>query len=449
MSTLALRSRRLLLPDGPRPGTLRLRDGRVEAVLPWEAAPPEVLDEGEAVILPGLVDGHVHVNEPGRTEWEGWWTATRAAALGGVVALVDMPLNSLPVTTTRAALAEKIAATAGKLHVDVGFWGGVVPGNRGELAPMAAAGARGFKAFTCPSGIDEFPPCGEEELRAAMPELRRCGVPLLVHAELEGELRAAAAFERDDYRAWLHSRPPEWEDRAVAMVARLVEETGCAAHIVHLSSAGALRIVREAKARGLPLSAETCPHYLVLTAEEVPRGATEFKCAPPIREGRNRDALWAALRDGTLDMVVTDHSPCLPALKRQDSGDFLDAWGGIASLQLGLSSVWTEARRRGVDLGRLSTWMSAAPARLAGLPAPVLRPGASADLVVFEPETSFAVRPEDLAHRHPTTPWAGRLLRGRVRHTLLRGEFLVRDGAIVGPPRGRPLLDPRPMGSPP
>lgn len=445
MTPLALRTTRLLTERGFAAGTVVLRGDRVDAVLPHDAAPPDVRveDVGDAVIMPGLVDSHVHVNEPGRTEWEGWESATRAAALGGVVALVDMPLNSIPVTTTVAALEDKIAATAGKLWIDAGFWGGVIPGNVEELAPMVEAGARGFKCFLCPSGIDEFPNVDAADLRRAMPELQRAGVPLLVHAEVESELRAAAGADPAEYGTYLHSRPPEWEDAAVAMIVDLVRETGCPAHIVHLSSAGALAHVRAARREGLPLTAETCPHYLVLTAEEVPRGDTSFKCAPPIRPSANREHLWAALADGTLDFVVTDHSPCIPALKKLDTGNFLDAWGGIASLQLGLSSVWTEARRRGFSLSAISRWMTAGPARLAGLPHGTLRVGAPADLVVFDPDTAWTVDVRALAHRNPISPWHGRPLVGRVRHTLLRGAPVVKDGAVVGAPAGRALRGPR------
>lgn len=441
MLPYALRTSRLLGAQGPLPGLLVVRDGKIDALLPHDAALPGLAthDLGELVLMPSLVDSHVHVNEPGRAEWEGWESATRAAALGGVTALIDMPLNSIPVTTTCAALEEKVAATVGKLWVDAGFWGGVIPGNTAELAPMVAAGARGFKCFLCPSGIDEFPASDAEVLRLAMPVLRAAGVPLLVHAELESPLHDASGADPREYLTYLHSRPPEWEDAAVALVIDLVRETGCPAHIVHLSSAGALDLLRAARAEGLPISAETCPHYLVLSAEEVPSGATAFKCAPPIRPAANREPLWAALLDGTLDFVVTDHSPCVPSLKRLDTGDFLGAWGGIASLQLGLSSVWTEARRRGVSLAALSRWMTAGPARLAGLPNGPLRVGAPADLVAFDPDEAWTVDALALAHRNPVTPWAGRRLVGRVHHTFLRGEPVVQDGAIVGAPRGRPL----------
>jgi allantoinase len=390
--------------------------------------------------MAGLVDTHVHVNEPGRTEWEGYESATRAAALGGVTTLADMPLNSMPVTTTLAAFEQKLAATAGRLWVDVGFWGGVVPGNTPELAPMARAGVRGFKCFLCPSGIDEFPPVGERELLLAMPELKRLGVPLLVHAELELPLREATVGDARDYATYLHSRPPEWENAAVALIIDVVRKTGCPAHIVHLSSAGALPMLRQAKAEGLPVSAETCPHYLCLRAEDVPAGATAYKCAPPIRGSQNQEALWGALAEGVIDFVVTDHSPCIPGLKRLDDGDFLAAWGGIASLQLGLAAVWTEARRRGHDLATVHRWLGAGPAALLGAPRGSLEVGARADLVAFDPDADFVVDPHKLAHKNPITAYAGRRLSGVVRHAWLAGSPLVIDGALVGEPAGEPLL---------
>lgn len=436
MTTLT--SSRVLLPRGILPASVHVEQGRIVRVGP----PGEGRDLGDRVLAPSLVDSHVHVNEPGRSEWEGFATATAAAALGGVTAIADMPLNSLPVTTSLDALEAKIASTVGKLRVDVALWGGVVPGNTASLSPMVERGVRGFKCFTCPSGIDEFPQCGEPELLEAMPKLRALGVPLLAHAELELPLREAAAGDVRDYATYLHSRPPEWEDAAVAMLIDLCGRTGCRVHIVHLSSAGALDALRAAKAEGLPITAETCPHYLCLRAEDVPHGATEFKCAPPIREGANRDALWAALVDGTLDFVVTDHSPCVPGLKLPQSGDFMRAWGGIASLQLGLASVATEARRRGVGLEQVHAWMSAGPRALLGLPGGVIREGAPADLVSWEPETAFTVDPKQLAHRHPVTPYAGRRLRGRVDAVWLRGEPIVAEGRLVGPAAGRLLLAP-------
>jgi allantoinase len=444
--SLALRSRRVLTPGGLRPATVVVEGERVTAIhdhaVTHDPALPDAIDLGDRVLMPGIVDTHVHVNEPGRTEWEGWETATAAAALGGVTTLADMPLNSLPVTTTLDALHAKHAAMAGKLRVDCALWGGIVPGNTPQLAPMVAAGVRGFKAFLCPSGIDEFPQAEAPDLLEAMPVLRALGVPLLAHAELELPLSEAAARRVEggdarDYTTYLHSRPPEWEDAAVALLVDLCRETGCPVHVVHLSSAGALALVRQAKAEGLPFTAETCPHYLCLRAEDVPPGATEFKCAPPIRGAANRERLWAALADGTLDFVVTDHSPCVPGLKLPEEGDFLRAWGGIASLQLGLASVFTEARARGFGIPTLSRWMTAGPARLLGWQHGELAPGMRADLVAWDPDAAWTVDPQALAHKNPITPYAGRRLDGRVTDVWLRGGRIVQQGRLVGEPRGR------------
>lgn len=441
MNGISLASRRVLLGDHLAPATVSVQNGRIAAIVAGPPA-PDAVDLGDDVLMAGLVDAHVHLNEPGRTEWEGFASATRAAALGGVTTLVDMPLNSDPVTTTVSALQTKVAACGDQLFVDVAFWGGVVPGNAAELAPMARAGARGFKCFLCHSGIDDFPKSTRADLALAMPELRKAGVPLLVHAELEDELAAVpTSGDPRAYSTWLHSRPKEMEDRAVALIVELVRATGCRAHIVHLSSAGALPILRAARAEGLPITAETCPHYLCLTAEEVPDGATAWKCAPPIRESANREALWAALADGTLSVVVTDHSPCTPGLKLPESGDFMGAWGGIASLQLGLRAVWTEARRRGFSPADLGRWMAAAPATLAGFAdRGVLRVGARADFVQWRPEGESPVRAESLLHRHPTTPWAGRMLAGGVEATWLAGEPIVAGGGLRGRALGRPLV---------
>jgi len=395
---------------------------------------------GNLLVLPGIVDTHVHVNEPGRTEWEGWQTATAAAALGGVTVLADMPLNSDPVTTSQGALQAKLESMRGQLRVDCALWGGVVPGNVAELAPMVRDGVAGFKCFLCHSGIDEFPNVERADLLRAMPVLRDSGVPLLVHAELESELAEAAQAPADDYASWLHARPPEFEDDAVAMMVELCRETRCPVHIVHLSSAGAIDILRAAKAEGLPITAETCPHYLCLKAEDVPRGDTSWKCAPPIRPNANRELLWKALDEGVLDFVVTDHSPCIPGLKRLDTGSFLDAWGGIASLQLGLASVSTEARRRGFGWDRISEWMSRGPAKLLGHGGGQLAVGQRADVIAVDPEADFLVDGGTLAHRHPLTPYQGMALKSRVRHTWLRGHHIVDDGRLVDGYVGRPIL---------
>ena len=443
-----LRSRRIVGPDGRiRPGTVLIEEGRIRALVSRPATatvPPDipVEDLGTRVIAPGLVDSHVHVNEPGRTDWEGFATATRAAAAGGVTTLVDMPLNCLPVTTTRAALEEKRRVATGQLHVDVGFWGGVIPGNAGELAELAAGGALGCKAFLVHSGIEEFPNATEADLRAAMPLLRDAGLPLLAHAELDLGDAPAAGRDPRAYAGYLRSRPAAWEDAAIALLIRLSRETGCAVHVVHLSSAGSLEQIARAKADGLHFTAETCPHYLCLEAESVPDGATEYKCAPPIRDHENREALWRGLKDGVIDFVVSDHSPCTPALKGRERGDFAEAWGGIASLQLGLPAVWTEASRRGHSLGDISTWMSARPAALAGLGRRKgqIAPGFDADLVVWDPEAEVEVNAEQLHFRHKVSPYLGRRLLGRVEATFLRGKLAYDGSGHPAGPVGAPVL---------
>jgi allantoinase len=402
MTSVQLTSKRVVLPDGVGAATVTLSD---------------------LVILPGLVDCHVHVNEPGRTEWEGFETATLAAAAGGVTTLVDMPLNSLPVTTTRAALLAKLTASTHKCHADVGFWGGVVPGNVADLTELGAAGVLGCKAFLVHSGIDEFPNATEADLRRAMPVLASLGLPLLAHAELDlGEV--ASKTDPRSYHTYLASRPPEWEDAAIRLLVKLCRETRCAVHIVHLSSASSLPTLKAARQEGLPITVETCPHYLCLEAESIADGATHYKCAPPIRENQNREALWRGLFDGIIDFVVTDHSPCLPALKRPEAGNFMEAWGGIASLQLGLSTIWTEASARGASLTQLAHWLSSGPAHFAGLGQRKgkIQAGFDADLVVWDPDAREEVRAENLHFRHKLSPYLGRQLRGRVHETWLRGQ---------------------------
>ena len=414
-----------------------IEDGRIADVLGFgEVEGAETID---TVLLPGLVDTHVHMNEPGRTEWEGFATATEAAAVGGVTTLVDMPLNCIPVTTSLAALDTKLDAVRDLLAVDVGFWGGVVPGNAHELAPMAARGMLGAKCFLCHSGIDDFPASSEADLRAAMPVLRDAGVPLLVHAELEHA--AAPSCEGRAYSSYLASRPRAWEDDAVRMVIDLCRETRCAVHVVHLSSASALPLIRAAKDEGLPFTVETCPHYLCLSAEEIADGRTEFKCAPPIRERENQELLWRGVEDGTIDLVTSDHSPCTPHLKKPEEGDFGGAWGGIASLQLGLPSVWSRATVRGMRLEDVVRRMSETPARLAGLTRTKGRiaKGMDADLCAFDPEARWTVAASDLRFRHKVSPYVGREVRGRVVKTWLRGRAIAESGSLVER-SGRPLL---------
>jgi allantoinase len=436
---LAVCSRRVLTPEGERAGAVLVRDGRIVAVVEPGAVPPgtQTEDLGDTVLMPGLVDSHVHVNEPGRTDWEGFDSATRAAAAGGVTTLVDMPLNSSPVTTTRDALLRKRDAAAGQGLVDCAFWGGLVPGNVGELSRLLDAGACGVKAFLCPSGIDDFPAAGEAELRSALPILAERGKPLLVHAELATDGTPPQGDPRR-YSTYLESRPPSWEREAVALLLRLCRELRAPVHVVHLSAAAAVPLVAEARREGLPLTAETCPHYLALAAEQIEDGHTEFKCAPPVRERRNQDQLWDALLDGTIGLVVSDHSPCPPLLKQPERGDFMTAWGGIASVQLALPVVWTEARRRGVGLERIVRWMAEAPARLAGLEARKGRiaPGFDADLVAFDSEATFEVAGSALHHRHKLTPYLGRRLHGVVTETWLRGRRVFSRGGFEGSPQG-------------
>jgi allantoinase len=411
-------------------------DGRIVAVEPY-ASPPRgrrtvELDE-DVVLLPGLVDTHVHVNEPGRTEWEGFATATRAAAAGGVTTIVDMPLNCVPPTVDVPALETKRAAAEGQCVVDVGFWGGAVPGNAGELRGLHDAGVFGFKCFLLDSGVPEFPPLGPAELAEHLAVLRGFDGLLLVHAE---DGTAVAPAHGGTYRGFLASRPHEAEDLAIQHVIEAARRTGARAHVVHLSSADAVPLIRDAQRDGVRITAETCPHYLTFTAEEIPDGATQFKCCPPIREGANRERLWQALAEGVLDCVVSDHSPSTTDLKRLDSGDFGLAWGGIAGLQVGLPAVWTEARRRGCTLYDVAGWTAEGPARLAGLRRKGrIAVGCDADLCAFAPDEAFVVDPATLHHRNAVTPYAGRTLMGVVRSTWLRGTEVL-DGDT---PRGRLL----------
>jgi allantoinase len=426
-----------------RPAVVVVDDERIEAVLPVDA--PVFLRPGldreidlaaDEVLLPGLVDTHVHVNEPGRTEWEGFATATRAAAAGGVTTLVDMPLNSLPPTVDADALAVKRAAADGQCRVDVGFWGGAVPGNRAKLAELHAAGVFGFKCFLLPSGVEEFPPLGRTELTEVLRTVAELGALMVVHAEDPG-LVVDARGQR--YADFLASRPRAAEDTAISGLLELAADTGARVHVLHLSSADALPLIAKAKRAGVPITAETCPHYLTLTAEEVPDGDTRFKCCPPVREAGNQDGLWTGLAEGVIDLVVSDHSPCTAELKRLDTGDFGQAWGGIASLQLGLPLVWSAARRRGHRLADVVGWMAARPAALVGLAGKGrITAGADADLVVFAPDESFTVDARRLHHRNPVTPYAGRELTGVVRSTWLRGAPVEAADAAAAP-RGRLL----------
>ena len=459
---LVIRGPRVVLPDSIAPASIHIVDNTIVAVGSYESVPEgcELVEANEAsLVMAGLVDTHVHINEPGRTEWEGFATATRAAAAGGVTTLVDMPLNSIPPTTTLAGLVEKFAAARGKCSVDVGFWGGVVPGNAGELAALSAAGVVGFKCFLIHSGVDEFPNVTEDDLREALPELARLGALLIVHAEVPGPISRAGipacppsgeqASPEDKigtdksvyptrYATFLASRPRAAEDEAVALMIKLSREFGTRVHIVHHSSADSLALLRDAKASGTKITAETCPHYLSFAAEEIPDGATEFKCCPPIRERDNREQLWTALGEGTIDMVVSDHSPCPPEMKLRESGDFLQAWGGISSLQLRLPIVWTESRRRGFYLDDVARWLCSAPAKLVGLERRKgsIAEGYDADLVIWNPKKQFRVEAAELQHRHKQTPYQDRVLDGVVEKTFLRGRKIYDNGEFIDAPRG-------------
>lgn len=458
---LVIRGSQVVLPDSIAPASIHIVDDKIVGVHSYDFVPGgcEVIEAGAPLlIMAGLVDSHVHINEPGRTEWEGFASATRAAAAGGVTTLIDMPLNSIPPTTTLEGLREKLAAARDQCSVDVGFWGGVVPGNTSELAALRDAGVVGFKCFLIHSGVDEFPNVSEDDLRTALPELTRLDALLIVHAEVPGPISKTGIsacpagsvdatkqegtgkknFSPTKYATFLASRPRAAEDEAVALMIKLSREFGARVHIVHHSSADSLALLRDAKTAGLRITAETCPHYLTFAAEEIADGATEFKCCPPIRERENREQLWTALGERTIDFVVSDHSPCPPAMKLRESGDFLQAWGGISSLQLRLPIVWTEGHRRGFSFQDVARWLCDAPARLVGLEGRkgLIASGYDADLVIWDPAAEFKVEGQALQHRHKLTPYQDLILAGVVEKTFLRGRKIYDCGKFIGEPRG-------------
>ena len=448
MTDLVIRGERVLIDGALRPAAIHIRDGRIIAIgEPGDVGSGiPVHDAGGAVLMAGLVDTHVHVNEPGRAEWEGFETVTRAAAAGGVTTLLDMPLNSIPATTTVEALEQKHAIARARCHVDVGFIGGVVPGNTPDLEALAAAGVLAFKCFLIDSGVKEFPHVNEAQLREAMPVLASLGRVLMAHAELPAPIARAVAdldpaTDPRCHATWLRTRPPEAEEQAITLLVALARDSGARVHIVHVAAAGAIPILRRARAEGLSLTAETCPHYLVFNAESIPDGATRFKCAPPIREREHREALWAALRSGDLDMIASDHSPCPPALKLPAEGDCLRAWGGIASIQLALAAVWSTAPSHGATVPDVGRWMSERPARLVGLDGRkgAIAPGHDADLVIWDPEAEFIVNASALQHRHKVTPYEGMRLRGVVHETWVRGARVYDRGHFVHEARGHLL----------
>jgi allantoinase len=442
----AIRSRQIVTPQGVVDGVVVLRHGLIEAVLEADevATSSGVEDAGDLVLSPGLVDSHVHINEPGRTDWEGFTTATMAAAAGGITTLVDMPLNSLPVTTSVEALRTKMEAARGQLHVDCGFYGGLIPGNRDHITPLLDAGVLGIKAFMVDSGIPEFPAVSRDEMSAALRVLGARGMPLLAHAEIEDP--GGPDWEAHSYRQYAASRPQAWEEHAVQMLIDLCREHRAPVHIVHLAASNCLPAIRAARAEGLPISVETCPHYLFFDSSRVAEGDTRFKCAPPIRDRENADLLWAALMGGDLDFVVSDHSPSPPGLKELETGDFRKAWGGISSLELGLSVVWSlleeEGRSRAGRLESLSRWMSHGPSRLLGLHEHrgTIAPGQRADLVLWNPDAHRVVEPSMLHSRHRMTPYEGVTLAGVVRSTFLGGTRVFHEGRFLDQPIGQCLV---------
>ena len=444
MFDLAIKGNRILTPEGLKTAVVLIKDGiiaDVVTVIPGDTV-IKILDIQDYILMPGITDPHVHINEPGRTDWEGFATATRAALASGITSLVDMPLNAHPVTTTLTAFQQKLQATEGQLYTHCGYWGGIVPGNTPALEPLIHAGVLGFKAFLTHSGIDEFPNVTENDLRKAMPVIAKHGLPLLVHCELSQPNGQYPTGDPRSYAHYLASRPPEWEEKAIALMIRLCEEFNCRVHIVHLSAAAALPMIVKAKEQGLPLTVETAQHYLYFDSEHIPYGAPAFKCAPPIRDRYNNEHLWEALQSGIIDMVATDHSPAPPSMKQLDTGDFMQAWGGIASLQLALPALWTAAKKRQIPIPQMARWLCSAPARLAGTQAHKgkIAKGYDADLTIWNPDQSFTVIPAQLQHKHKVTPYDNETLDGVVLQTYLKGKKVYDEGTFYTPPQGENIL---------
>ncbi len=442
----ALYSQHVLLPSGLTEASILIKDQQIKDIFPhrWEHSAIPLNDLGKLVIMPGLIDAHVHINEPGRTDWEGFETATKAAAAGGITSLVDMPLNSQPVSTTVEAFQQKLAATHGKLHVNCGFWGGVVPSSLEEIPALLQSGVLGIKAFLCHSGIEDFPHVSPRDLAQVMPMIAQADLPLLVHSEIEQLHEGMAQIQANpqSYQAYLQSRPSDWEIDAIEQMIALCRTTQCKTHIVHLATADALPIIAKARKEGLPLSVETCPHYLFFHAEAIPDADTRFKCAPPIRSKKHQLKLWEALSDGLIDMIATDHSPAPPSLKELDSGNLAKAWGGISSLQFSLPIVWSIAQKRGHSLLDIARWMSSRAANFIGLAdrKGLIAKGYDADLVIWDPNKKFVVKEEDIQHRHKTTPYLGEHLWGKVMQTYVLGKKVYENGRFLALNEGALIL---------
>lgn len=444
--TFSIHSKRVLTPAGFQEATVVISNGKITGVITGspDAFSSGVTDVGNLVVMPGLIDSHVHINEPGRSEWEGFETMTQAAIAGGITTLVDMPLNSTPVTTDVETFNRKLLATKGKLYCNCGFWGGIVPANSGKLQPLIDAGVLGIKAFLTHSGIDDFPNVTLEDLEKAMPAIANANIPLLAHAELDDDHEGIHHFEKNpkDYQAFLKSRPKRWEDNAVKLMIDLCKEHHARIHIVHLSSAGSLKHIQEARNSGLPLTVETCPQYLYFCAEEIPDGNTLFKCAPPIRERENNEKLWDALKNGIIDFIVTDHSPATPELKKMESGNLREAWGGIASIQFSLPVVWTAAQKHDCSLEQVAQWLSTAVAGFIGLGKTKgkIAKGYDADIVIWNPEEKFTVKAEDIYYRHKISPYIGEELSGVVKQTYVGGKKVFDGTVLKKPPVGEIII---------
>jgi allantoinase len=447
MFDAAIHSNSIVTPNGIIDATVVIKDGSIEDVVPGFLE--NAIDVGSKVLMPGIIDPHVHINEPGRTDWEGFDTATKSAIAGGITTLVDMPLNSLPVTTTPKAFEEKISSTKNQLHTNCGFWGGIIPGNEKEIEPLIEKGVLGFKAFLVHSGIDEFPNVTEADLRKAMPSIAKHGLPLLVHCELATPSPLERGQGVRSYQNYLNSRPRKWEDDAIALMIKLCKEYNCRVHIVHLSSSNSIDQIKKAKEKGLPLTVETAQHYLYFNAENIRDGQTQFKCAPPIRERENNEKLWQALKEGIIDFVATDHSPAPPAMKELQSGDFMKAWGGVASLQFALPVLWTAARRQNCSIVDIVKWLCERPAVLPGiqkskgqtcLPAGRIQKGFDADLVVWDAEKQFIVTEEMIHHKHKITPYLNEELYGVVEQTYLKGIKIFDNGKFTKLNQGQIIL---------